>query len=276
MFLSSCVDKIYVIELSTDEELKAWLKGLPKQIKNCIEFRQKMVTLNPVSLIEDLAGRFPMVNHIAGGPTKDEEERWIELMRTFLHARNDHLKNLRRAQLFSEYYHPGNRAYVDWFATAGGEAGKASLEKDILDAEDKYVAHWKKDGMTGFDEVQAEASAAATEEQSREAHAKVSAKIRAINLYKKYQKDLYARDAELFPNELGRWQSILGVAQSKIDKFEKTKAADAEKRRKEAEENHKKQVAEAARLEEERRNDPFSDMNKDEGDPFADCKVETI
>lgn len=198
------------------------------------------------------------------------------MTRSFLHARNDHLKNLKRSQLYAEFYHPGNRAYVDWFVTSGGEAGKASLEKDILDAEDKYVIGWKKDGTSGFDELQALVNAIDSEEKARDAHAQVSLKIRCINLYKKYQKDCYARETELFPDELGRWNTILTSAQSKIDLYEKKKAADAEKRRKDAEEEHKRKLEEMRRLEEERRNDPFSDINKDEGDPFADCKVETI
>jgi hypothetical protein len=217
-----------------------------------------------------------MANNIPHGPIKDDEERWVELMRSFFAARNDHFKNLRRAQLYAEYYNPGNRAYIDWFVTSGGEAGKASLEKDILDAEDKYVVGWKKDGTSGFEELQKQVHDAATEEAAREAHAAVSQKIRYINLFKKYQKDLYNRETELFPTELGQLNSMLTAAQAKIDKFEMQKAADADKRRKDAETEHKKKMEDARRAEEERRNDPFSDLNKDQGDPFADLKVEGV
>jgi len=61
----------------------------------------------------------------------------------FLCSPTSNISN-QKIQLYSEYYNAKTKAYIDWFVTRGGE-GKASLEKDLTDVEEKVFDQWKKD-----------------------------------------------------------------------------------------------------------------------------------
>jgi hypothetical protein len=47
---------------------------------------------------------------------------------------------------FGEYYLPTNKNFIDWFALAGGDVNtsSATLERELLAAEDSIVGKWKE------------------------------------------------------------------------------------------------------------------------------------
>jgi membrane protein involved in colicin uptake len=101
-------------------------------------------------------------------------------------------------------------------------------------------------------------------------------RLHEIEMYKLYEREVYNRENELFENQYDTWTELYEIAKKRVEDRASKKKADEIKRQKDKADAWTRAEAERKAREEEMRNDPFSDMNKDEGDPFADVVIERI
>jgi hypothetical protein len=95
-------------------------------------------------------------------------------------------------------------------------------------------------------------------------------------LYRQYQREVYDRDNELFETQFDNWTDLHARAKKMVETRAAKKKADEARAVQNRKDAWEKSEAERQAKEEEMRNDPFSDMNKDDGDPFADVTIERI
>ena len=266
-------ERVVLLQFDRAETQKTWRDRIKAQAKN-IEAMKAKVSPELKNTIDVLMNKFPLTNRLKEAPYPGEEEKWITAMKEHLTARNKYRKDLRRAQLFSDFYLPNFKGYIDWFVTSGGEAGVSSLEKEFMIAEDTVVAGWKSEfcGSISAFENEIDALDKENEPACRHLLAKAQRKSHLLKMHIMFFKEMYpTREAELFEDEAQQWTSFEQHIQEIIDTIIKNRMDEAERRIFEAEEAIRQAEKDRLRREEERRNDPFG--GGDDDDPFADTKI---
>jgi hypothetical protein len=266
-------ERIVLLQFDRAETFKNWRDRIKAQAKN-VEAMKGKVNPELKNTIEVLMNKFPLTNRLKDAPYPGDEEKWIRFLKDHLNARNKYRKDLRRAQLFSDFYIPNHKAYIDWFVTSGGEAGVASLEKEVMTAEDSVVSTWKNDfcGSISAFENEIDALDKENEPACRHLLSKVIRKIHLIKMHHLFHQEMYpTRPSDTFEEVMANWKAFEELLQGYIDTIHKGRMDDDERRILEAEEAIRQAEREYAKREEERRNDPFG--GGDDDDPFADTKV---
>lgn len=266
-------ERVVLLQFDRAETQKAWREKIKAQAKN-IEAVKGKVTGELKNTIEMLMNKYPMTNRLKEAPHPNDEEKWIKTLKDHWNARNKYRKDLRRAQLFSEFYLPNYKAYIDWFVTSGGEAGVASLEKELMIAEDSVVNNWKQEFTGGLATIETEVDALEKDNEvaCRNLLTKMQRKSTMLKMHILYMKEIYpAREVETFDDYAASWKSFEDLIHGYIDSIHKGRLDNKARMELEAQEARRKAEAEEKRREEERRNDPFGDPDDD--DPFADTKV---
>lgn len=266
-------ERIVLLQFDRAETAKAWREKIKSQAKNVDAMKGK-VTPELKNQIEILMNKFPLSHRLKEAPHTGDEERWIATLKDYLNARNKQRKDLRRAQLFSDFYLPNFKAYIDWFVTSGGEAGVASLEKEFFLAEEMVVAAWKTEvtGTRSAFENDVDEVDQTNELAIRQLLAKATRRSHLIKMYNLFHKEMNpGRDIDKLEEAAADWAAFEGLLSGYIDKIQKDRIAEGERMVAEHEAAIKQAQADAAKREEERRNDPFG--NGDDDDPFADVKV---
>ena len=105
---------------------------------------------------------------------------------------------LQNFSYFSDFVPPTNASFIEWFLNPGGlaEGTNTSLEKDLTLAEDFVVGKWREELLN----IQAVEKALAEPEIDERTAAKYRQKAqevqRMIDLYHKYQKELYNKEPQ--------------------------------------------------------------------------------
>jgi hypothetical protein len=266
-------ERIVLLQFDRTETQKAWRDRIKSQAKN-IEAMKGKVTPELKNTIDVLMNKYPLSHRLKEAPYPGDEEKWIQSLKDHMTARSKYRKDLRRAQLFSDFYIPTYKAYVDWFVTSGGEAGVASLEKEVMIAEDSVVSAWKSDFCGSINAFENEIDSLDKENEAACRHllTKVQRKLHLIKMHIHFHNELYPnRDHEQFEEVLSNWKAFEDLLNGYIDAIIKGRMDDDERRIMEAEEAIRQAERDHLKREEERRNDPFG--GGDDDDPFADTKV---
>lgn len=266
-------ERVVLLQFDRAETQKNWRDRIKAQAKN-IEAMKGKVGADLKNTIDVLMNKYPLTNRLKEAPYPGEEEKWIHIMKDHLNARNKFRKDLRRAQLFSDFYLPNFKAYIDWFVTSGGEAGVASLEKEFMIAEDTVVAGWRSDftGTISAFENEVDALDKESEPACRHILVKAQRRLHLIKMHILFFKEMYpTRENEAFEEENQQWTAFEHLIQGFIDTIIKNRMDEDERRIFEAEEAIRQAEKDRLRREEERRNDPFG--AGDDDDPFADTKI---
>lgn len=189
-------------------------------------------------------------------------------------SRNKYRKDLRRAQLFSDFYIPNCKAYIDWFVTSGGEAGIASLEKELMMAEEMVVNGWKNDAMSSLSQFENDVDEVdkTNEPACRHLMIRAARRVHLIRMYNLFHKELNpGRDVDTLDGVAADWKAFEDLLNGYIEKIQQDRIEEQERLVAEHEAAMLEAEADRLRREEERRNDPFG--NPDDDDPFADTKV---
>ena len=189
-------------------------------------------------------------------------------------ARNKYRKDLRRAQLFSDFYLPNLKSYIDWFVTSGGEAGIASLEKEIMLSEELVVNAWRNDAMSSLSQFENDVDELdkTNEFACKQMLNKAAKRSHLIRMYNLFHKELNpGRDVDNLEGPASDWKAFEDLLTGYIETIQQDRQDEQERLIAEHEANMLEAEADRLRREEERRNDPFG--NPDDDDPFADTKV---
>jgi hypothetical protein len=266
-------ERLVLLQFDREEAQKNWREKIKSQAKNIDAVKAK-VTPELKNTIEVLANKFPISNRLKEAPYPGDEEKWIKNLKDHYAARSKHRTDLRRAQLFSDFYLPNYKAYIDWFVTSGGEAGIASLEKELMLAEDSVVAGWKTEFSSGMNAFENEIDSLEkdNEQACRFLLGKVQRKLHLLKMHVLFNKEIYpSRPTETFDEENANWKAFDSLLQGYIDTILKSRMDEHQRSMAEAEEAARQAEIDRARREEERRNDPFG--AGDDDDPFADTKI---
>lgn len=268
-------ESMFLLQFDSKETTTKWRDLIRSQGKTIEAIKQKVIESEPKKTIETVSYKYPMNQNIKNGPLAGEEEEWIKKLKNLFDARAKYRKKLRRIQFFAEFYTPGVKVYIDWFVTSGGDSITNCLERELTDAEDRYVQGWKKEGTvstSGFEDTVFEVSQDGKFEDVARLQQILKHKISCLKWYKMYMKEVYKKEEETFETELDDWNRLLQICNERADKLEELRKEEEEQLRQKMEEEKRQREEELRRIEEERRNDPFYDLT-DHDDPFVGLTV---
>jgi flagellar biosynthesis GTPase FlhF len=272
-------EKLCYLQFDSDEGRDDWADAMKSTIKTLRMARPRVIP-NAIELTEQLMNQIPKNNNLGKGPFSGEEERWIAQMKLYYHTREKNLNDVKNFSYFSDFVPPTNASFIEWFLNPGGlaEGTNTSLEKDLTLAEDFVVGKWREELLN----IQAVEKALAEPEIDERTAAKYRQKAqevqRMIDLYHKYQKELYNKEPQ-YEYAKKKWKEF----EIEGDRLVNLRKDQQEKARQEAinkAEEAAKAQEEKARLayEEKQRQkaDPFYIGQDPEDDPFADIKIKTL
>lgn len=267
-------ENMYLIQFDSKETTLRWRDALRSRCKTIDAIKTKVIDSDPKKLVEEISYKFPLSINLKQGPPPGEEEEWIEKMKSVYKARNKYRKSFRRIQYFAEYYSPGIKNYIDWFVTPGGEAGVSSLERDFIEAEDKFVQGWRLEGTTITDKLEEEVFEAKDGDENKVTALQLllKRKLNCIKWYTMYMSSIYKKEEETFDEEKEELTRYLEICNERAEELEKIRKEEEEKMRKKMEEQRAYEEEQRRILEEERRSDPFYDLT-DYDDPFAGLTI---